>query len=223
MYYETWFKMNDQDLEFINTQTRLEKFRNFFNNHIKKIIFIITFIIILLIIFFSFTKIKKDKKIEISENYKYLTLNINTINKTEVMDGLREIILKRDTTYSPLALYYMIDNNLISSVEEVNEYFDILINETDLKEEIRLLNIYKKGLYNSNFSNEDKLLEILKPLLNKDNEWKSHSQYLMAEFYYFKKNMAKAKEFYEKILLDKNLIDPIKLEVQKRLQRDFSD
>lgn len=223
MYYETWFKMNDQDLEFINTQTRLEKFRNFFNNHIKKIIFIITFIIILLIIFFSFTKIKKDKKIEISENYKYLTLNINTINKTEVMDGLREIILKRDTTYSPLALYYMIDNNLISSVEEVNEYFDILINETDLKEEIRLLNIYKKGLYNSNFSNEDKLLEILKPLLDKDNEWKSHSQYLMAEFYYFKKNMAKAKEFYEKILLDKNLIDPIKLEVQKRLQRDFSD
>ena len=223
MYYETWFKMNDQDLEFINTQTRLEKFRNFFNNHIKKIIFIITFIIILLIIFFSFTKIKKDKKIEISENYKYLTLNINTINKTEVMDGLREIILKRDTTYSPLALYYMIDNNLISSVEEVNEYFDILINETDLKEEIRLLNIYKKGLYNSNFSNEDKLLEILKPLLDKDNEWKSHSQYLLAEFYYFKKNMAKAKEFYEKILLDKNLIDPIKLEVQKRLQRDFSD
>ena len=222
MYYETWFKMNDQDLEFINTQTRLEKFRNFFNNHIKKIIFIITFLIILLIIFFSFTKIK-DKKIEISENYKYLTLNINTINKTEVMDGLREIILKRDTTYSPLALYYMIDNNLISSVEEVNEYFDILINETDLKEEIRLLNIYKKGLYNSNFSNEDKLLEILKPLLNKDNEWKSHSQYLLAEFYYFKKNMAKAKEFYEKILLDKNLIDPIKLEVQKRLQRDFSD
>ena len=215
--------MNDQDLEFINTQTRLEKFRNFFNNHIKKIIFIITFIIILLIIFFSFTKIKKDKKIEISENYKYLTLNINTINKTEVMDGLREIILKRDTTYSPLALYYMIDNNLISSVEEVNEYFDILINETDLKEEIRLLNIYKKGLYNSNFSNEDKLLEILKPLLVKDNEWKSHSQYLLAEFYYFKKNMAKAKEFYEKILLDKNLIDPIKLEVQKRLQRDFSD
>ena len=215
--------MNDQDLEFINTQTRLEKFRNFFNNHIKKIIFIITFIIILLIIFFSFTKIKKDKKIEISENYKYLTLNINTINKTEVMDGLRKIILKRDTTYSPLALYYMIDNNLISSVEEVNEYFDILINETDLKEEIRLLNIYKKGLYNSNFSNEDKLLEILKPLLDKDNEWKSHSQYLLAEFYYFKKNMAKAKEFYEKILLDKNLIDPIKLEVQKRLQRDFSD
>ena len=40
-----------------------------------------------------------------------------------------EIINDKDKTYSPLALYFLIDNNLISSVNEANEYFDIIINK----------------------------------------------------------------------------------------------
>ena len=38
-----------------------------------------------------------------------------------------EIINEKDTAYSPLALYFIIDNNIESNNEEINKYFDILI------------------------------------------------------------------------------------------------
>ena len=50
-----------------------------------------------------------------------------------------------DTTYSPLALYFLIDNNLIENQDEINMLFDELINKTSLDKEIKNLNIYKKG------------------------------------------------------------------------------
>ena len=39
----------------------------------------------------------------------------------------------KDPTYSPLALYFILDNNLLSNQTEINQYFDVLINETPLE------------------------------------------------------------------------------------------
>ena len=44
---------------------------------------------------------------------------------------------------------------------ELNKYFDILINEVKLDEEIKNLIIFKKGLYNSDFTTENNLISIL--------------------------------------------------------------
>ena len=44
---------------------------------------------------------------------------------------------KKDPTYSPLSLYFIIDNNLIKDKEKVNELFDEVINKTPLKNEIK--------------------------------------------------------------------------------------
>ena len=60
---------------------------------------------------------------------------------------MTKIIYKKDKTYSPLALYFMIDNNLISSAT-INKHFDIIINELRLDENLINLNIYKKALFN---------------------------------------------------------------------------
>ena len=57
------------------------------------------------------------------------------------------------------------------SQEKINQYFDIIINEIGLDEDLKNLNIYKKGLYNSNFQQEDQILQILNPILIKDNPW----------------------------------------------------
>ena len=62
-----------------------------------------------------------------------------------------EIIYKKNPTYSPLALYFIIDNEIQTSNEEINNYFDVLINETDLDKEVKNLIIYKKGLFNANY------------------------------------------------------------------------
>ena len=109
------------------------------------------------------------------------------------------------------------------SLVKINILFNVLIEETNLKKEIRNLIIYKKGLYNSNFISENELIKILNPIINSESIWKSHSLYLIAEYFYSKNEKQKAKEFFNKILILSNSNNDIKLESQKRLNRDFSE
>ena len=98
-----------------------------------------------------------------------------------------------------------------------------MINETSLDEEIKNLIIYKKALFNSDFASENDLLKILNPIINSKSIWKSHSLYLIAEYFYSKKQMQKAKEFFNQILLLPNANNDIKAESQKRLNRDLGE
>ena len=102
-------------------------------------------------------------------------------------------------------------------------YFDVIINETNLEKEIKNLVIYKKALFNSNFETESNLIKILNPIINSDSIWKSHALHLMAEFFYFKNEKQKSKEFFDQIIILENSNPSIKIEAQKRLNRDFSD
>ena len=83
--------------------------------------------------------------------------------------------------------------------------------------------IYKKALFNSEFETENNLIKILNPIINSESIWKSHALYLMAEYFYFKNEKQKSKEFFQKIMsLEKSDLS-IKKESQKRLNRDFSE
>ena len=117
----------------------------------------------------------------------------------------------------------MIDNSLIQSEEEINKFFDIIINEINLDKEVKNLIIYKKALYNSEFETEINLLNILKPLLNSDSVWKSHAFLLMGDFFYSKGEKQKSKEFYLKITNLKTVNQNILLQVQKKIRRDFDE
>ena len=117
----------------------------------------------------------------------------------------------------------MIDNNLIENKDEINNLFNELINGTSLEEEVKNLIIYKKALFNANFSTENDLLKILNPVINSESIWKSHSLYLIAEYFYSKNEKEKAKEFFNQILLLPNSNNDIKVESQKRLNRDLGE
>ena len=132
-----------------------------------------------------------------------------------------EIINIKDKTYSPLALYFLLDNNLLNNSAEINKYFDILIYDLNLDKEIKNLIIYKKGLFNSEFANEEEILSIFKPLINNENLWRSHALFIIAEYFFSKNEKQKAREFFEKIIEIENSNPQIKLEAQKRLTRDF--
>ena len=144
-------------------------------------------------------------------------------NKQTTIDQLIKLINENDTTYSPLALYFLIDNNLINDQNKLNILFDEVINETNLDEEIKNLVIYKKALFNSGFSTENDLLQILNPIINSNSIWKSHSLYLIAEYFYSKNQKKKAKEFFNQILLLPNANSDIKAASQKRLNRDLGE
>ena len=213
----------EEDIAIINKSTRNEKIKNFFINNKKKIILFISFIIVIIFGYFAYGDFEDKKRIKIAEKYNSLTINYISGNKANIKNELIKIINKKDTAYSPLALYFIIDNNIKANNEEINKYFDILINEVKLDKEIKNLIIFKKGLFNSDFETENNLISILNPLINSKSIWKSHALYLMAEYFYSKDQKQKAKEFYNQIInLEKGNIN-IKLKAQQRLSRDLGE
>ena len=213
----------DEDISIINTNTRNEKIKNFFIQNKKKIIAGLVVITILLISYFAFGEYQDRKKIKISNTFNLITLNYSESNKEKTVKDLIQLVNEKNSTYSPLSLYFIIDNELIKEKKTINELFDIIIDETPLDKEIKNLNIYKKALYNADDSNENDLLNILNPLIKSESVWKSHALYLMAEFFYSKNEKQKSKEFFNQILNLENANQEIQLEAQKRLNRDLSE
>ena len=211
----------DEEIIIIDSNTRNEKIKNFFFNNKKKLIAVFSIIFIVFICYLSLAEIKERNKIKLANQFKIATIDFNTQDKEKTIDQLTKLINENDTVYSPLALYFLIDNNLIDNKNEVNRLFNELINETSLNEEITNLIIYKKALFNSDFVTENELLKILNPIINSESIWKSHSLYLVAEYFYSKNQKQKAKEFFNQILLVPNANNDIKSESQKRLNRDF--
>ena len=213
----------EEDLSIINPNTRNEKIKNFFANNKKKIVLAIIIIIILIVGVFSYDKYKENKKKELSDNFNSIVIDYSDKKKENTANSLIEIINMKDPTYSPLSLYFIIDNNLINNQEKINLLFDVLIKDTSLDNEIRNLIIYKKALYNADNAQESDLLNMLNPLINSKSVWKSHSLYLMGEYFYANNQNQKAKEFFNQIILLENSNPEIRLQTEKRLNRDLSE
>ena len=213
----------DEDIAIINKETRNEKIKNFFIKNKKKIIISISVIILAIFGYFIYEDFNKKSKIKLANRYNIAKVNFISGNKAMVVNELVSIVHAKDRTYSPLALYFLIDNNVISDKNKINELFDTVINETSLEKEIKNLLIYKKALFNSDFESENNLLTILKPIINSNSIWKSHALYLMAEYFYFKNEKQKSKDFFDQIITLENVNSKIKREAQKRLNRDFSE
>ena len=213
----------DEEITIIDTKTRNEKIKNFLIEKKKIIIFLVSFLILGLLSFYSFNAYKESNKKKLSDRYNKLIIEYKDTDKTTAISSMIEIINYKDSTYSPLALYFLIDNNLIQDRNKINSLFDILINKTALEFEIKNLIIYKKALYNADVVNENELLNILDPLIKSKSVWKSHALYLVGEYFYSKNNKLKSKEFFNEILIIKNANQDILKEAEKRLNRDLSD
>ena len=213
----------EDETTLINSNNKNGIIKDFFLSNKKKLIIIILMLFIILISFFIFDKIQKQNKVKLTNEYNTIISSFNIDKKQEAVKSLSYIVNKKDITYSPLALYFLIDNDLIENKDEINRLFDILIDETNLEKEIRNLIIYKKGLYNSDFTNESDLIKILSPIINSESIWKSHALYLMGEYFYSKNEKQKSKEFFNKIVVLEKSNKKIKLEAQKKLNRDFNE
>jgi predicted negative regulator of RcsB-dependent stress response len=213
----------DEEITIINSNTRNEKIKNFFVNNKKNLIIGFSIVLVLIIGYLSMKEMKERAKIKLANQFNITIVNFNTVDKQTTINKLTKLVNENDATYSPLALYFLIDNNLIDNKNEINKLFDELINETKLDREIKNLIIYKKALFNSDLSTENDLLQILNPIINSESIWKSHSLYLIAEYFYSKNQKQKAKEFFNQILLLPNANNDIKAESQKRINRDFGE
>ena len=213
----------DEEIEIINTNTRIEKLKNFLITKRKKIISSLILIILILISFFGYQEYNLRNKEKLANKFNNIVINFDAGQKQNINTSLIEIINLKDKTYSPLAFFFLLDNDLISSNEEINNYFDLIINDISLDKEIKNLTIYKKGLFNSDFVLENELLEILNPIIKSESMWKPQALYLMAEYYLSKNQKQKSKEFFNQIVDLEDISPKVKLEAQKRLRSDFSE
>ena len=213
----------DEDTLIINSKTRNEKIKNFLIDNKKTLISSITILIAIIISFYSYQIYLDKKRVQISNKYNSAIIDYQDTNKSITASKLKDIINNKDSTYSPLALYFIIDNNLIDNKNEINSLFDILIDQTPVETEIKNLIIYKKALFNADQINEIELLNILNPLINSKSVWKSHALYLVAEFFYNNGERQKSKDFFEKIVSLENSNSDIITSAKRRLNRDLSE
>lgn len=212
----------DEDISIINQNTRNEYIKNFFKKNFKKLLFIISIFLLILLSFFIYESLKKNKRYTLAKKYNDIIINNKNYSSPYIIENLKFIIDKKDKVYSPLALYYLLDNNYINSQNDINLLFDKIISIKQSNEKKHLI-IFKKALFNLDNFTENQMLETLSPVINSDSVWKAHGLLLMAEFYLDKKEFIKSKEFFTKVGEIENLNQSIKQDVQKKLSREFSE
>ena len=212
----------DEDIEIINQNTRISIIKNFLKKNSKKIITIVILILIFMLSYFFYDELKERKKEKFAQTYNSIIFNSDKFSQNEIKVKMLEIVNAKINTYSTLALYYLIDNKIINNNSEISELFDKIISvNKDI--ELKNLIIFKKALYFSDKYSENQILEILNPVIKSESVWKQHGFLLLSDFYFHKKQLNKSKEFLQKILELKNLNSKIKIDVEKRLNRDFSE
>jgi len=185
--------------------TKKSRIKKFYESN-KILIF--SSILILIILFGSlsfYLENQERKKILLSENYIQAKIYLENGNKNEALNTLKKVIFANDPTYSTLSFFLILNQNLISDYKEISALYDHLLENNKFEEELRNLLIYKKALFSSNFVNESKLLETIKPLLNTDTLWKPHALLLLGDYFMSKGENIKAREFYQQILSINNL------------------
>ncbi len=170
-------------------------FKNFFNKNKFKIISLICLIIISIIIFIITAEYKDRKNIEISEQYNKAKILIDNKGSKEGLKILEEIIFENNVFYSPSALNLIIDKNLISDKKKILSYYDQIISNSKLDQDIKDLFIFKKIIFIGDDIKENELISALKPILNSDSLWKNSASDYIKKYYLSKGELKKAKQF----------------------------
>ena len=210
-----------ENLKIIEQSSKIEKIRKFFLNNLKKIMVLLVLILLFLFSYFGYQEYKKRIKLEIAETYNQITLKEITAANTNDIRKLIKIIKERDPIYSVLSLNFIIENDLVSNQVEINNFFDLVIRSQEEKE-IKNLIIYKKAMYNAEITSENELLEIINPIIKSKSVWKSHALLLMADYFEHVNNFQKSKDFLEEIINSETVNNEIRIEAERRLNRNNS-
>ncbi len=215
----------DEEIQLISENTKKEKLKNFFLNNKKKIASAIVGLLITVFAIFLYTDFDKRKSLERAYNFNQIIAKFinKEITSKEAEQFLIKIIEQNDRTYSPLALNFIIDNEIILDKNRINNLYDIVLNNSKIEKEIKNLIIYKKALFNSDYIDENNLINILNPIINSESIWSSHALYLLGEYFYSRNERQKSKEFFNKIINLESSNPSIKTKAQNKLNRYLSD
>ena len=209
--------MNEELIETQSLPKTKDRIIQFYKKS-KIYVFSILFLIIVIIVSFVFHFEKKEKdKVFLTDNYVKAKIYLSNNNKEEAKNILKNIIFSDDATYSILSLFLILDENLITDQQELSNLFNHILKNDEYEKEIKDLIVLKKAIFQSNFLDEVKLLDITKSLIKDNSLWKPHALLLLGDYFVSKREYLKAKEFYLEILTVKNLYKEFYDEAKSRL------
>ena len=180
----------------METENSQNTLLNFLKANIKIFLYIFGILILIIAAIIWFTNSNKIKETKISDSFINAQILIEKGKKNEAEKILSNIVLEKNSPYSSLSLFLIIENKLIDNKETIINYFDEVINNNSFKEEDLNLLRLKKAIYISDISMEQEILGLLNPIINSNSVWKNHALKFLGDFYYSNGQQQKAKQYY---------------------------
>ena len=169
---------------------------NFLKANIKIFLYIIGIFILIIAAIIWFTNNNKIKETKVSDSFINAQILIEKGKKNEAEKILSNLVLEKNSPYSSLSLFLIIENKLIDNKETIINYFDEVINNNSFKEEDLNLLRLKKAIYISDISMEQEILGLINPIINSNSVWKNHALKFLGDFYNSNGQQQKAKQYY---------------------------
>ena len=180
----------------METENSQNKLSNFFKTNIKILLYIFGILILIIIALIWFTNNNKVKETKISDSFINAQILIENGKKNEAKKILSDLVLEKNSPYSSLSLFLIIENKLIDNKKTIINYFDEVINNNSFKEEDLNLLRLKKAIYISDISMEQEILGLINPIINSNSVWKNHALKFLGDFYNSNGQQQKAKQYY---------------------------
>jgi len=173
------------------------KVKNFVKKNFKKLIILSILLILILFSYFFYKDFQEKKEIKLSEQYTQASIKFNQKNIEETKKLLENIVNEKHKFYSPLALYFIIDNNLETDPLKIINFFDTILSISSLnKENINLIKI-KKAIFLLSIGNEELIIKTLNPIINSDSAWRTMAIKLISDYFISKDQKIKADEYIQ--------------------------
>ena len=197
--------------------TKKNKLLRFYESN-KILIFSGIFVLIIASVsIFFYMSSKENKKILLAENYMQAKIYLEKGEKNKARNILEKIIFSKNSTYSVLSLFLLLEENLIIDKDQLSKLFEEVLKNNKYDDEIENLIVLKRLIFESNFLTEAEILNLANPLIKQETIWKPHALMLLGDYFVFKNQNIKAREFYSKILLIKNLHQGLYQQAQSQL------
>jgi predicted negative regulator of RcsB-dependent stress response len=180
-----------------------KKFFYFMKKKSKIIIISIFFLIFILFSYLFYNNSEKKNAIKIAENYTHASIKFKEKKTNESKQLLENIINEGHRFYSPLALNFIIDNNLETDNLKIINFYDKILSIRSIESEnINLIKI-KKAIFLFNLEDEKAIIKTLNPIINSESVWKNVAVKLIADYFLSKNQKSKANEYIQ-LLNNKN-------------------
>jgi predicted negative regulator of RcsB-dependent stress response len=178
------------------------KLTGFIKKNIKTLIILFILLILTLFSYFFYQDLQKRNEIKLSQQYTQASIQFKEKKIDNAKQLFENIINKNHKFYSPLALYFIIDNNLEIDPLKIIIFFDKILSISSIDEENLNLIRIKKAIFLFSLEDEELMTKTLNPIINSDSVWRNIAIELISDYFLSKNQEIKASE-YKQLLNNK--------------------